>query len=478
MPRDDTDSNERRCPECAWPCNDRGCPPPDSLLHWRITIPALAAALALAAACVWLYQTRLDSTSGFGTPRTTILDRPALTRADVERIAREGSPGNSLCAQVCWLIERQSSRFRSSPGDVLIDAGFFVPSARLERRHSETFGWPKTWYMRAEKARFDDPVTRTGFQPWKTKADAPMLGPDGFLPGADYMSPQERWSWNPGPRSIAYRPPVEETGGVKVNIDIMVNSIAGTVGLIILAWGAASAMLWLFNLGFRRKQPIRCRWIKWAAASMMSVFIAIMAAQSRSVVDEVTNFEMGKQVGTNPRMVYWTKASVSRLATRMSDLWLLLVSADGDQRLAREILQATADAPESAYLGIELTGEAMITNGRSRTFGRHFGLLGFSEHQFIRRPDAGAADLLAVPAGTSLALRNGLLLWRTSTGDPAEPVRSRSLVLDSLGLLVAGLLVVWLAVRGLCGLAQRLIVWRRRRSNRCARCGYLLAPVA
>jgi len=157
--------------------------------------PLLVVALAGAALAIWLYCTSLRGQLGSSTPRTVILDSPAFTFADVQRIAREGGePGNPMCAQEIRQIERQQTLRPDDPGDILIDVGFFT--TRMERSHTVSFGWPSTWYSQQQSARYADQVKREGFRPWHTKADAPMLDADMFLPGADYMSPQPRWSWN------------------------------------------------------------------------------------------------------------------------------------------------------------------------------------------------------------------------------------------------------------------------------------------
>jgi hypothetical protein len=155
-----------------------------------------------------------------------------------------------------------------------------------------------------------------------------------------------------------------------------------------------------------------------------------------------------------------------------------LVSApDGDARLAREILRALRDAPsisEDLYLAVVSHAETQFDAATVRSVNGTFPLARLTRARFIRRPDFGEADLVAVAAGLAIRTEYGSWLIGYSGGDAQSRTLRLHIRPDLLALVIVGAWLLWLVSAGLVHGVPRARARRRLARGLCPDCRYQL----
>jgi len=152
-----------------------------------------------------------------------------------------------------------------------------------------------------------------------------------------------------------------------------------------------------------------------------------------------------QQLGTPPGNVFHVRKSFATLPTELEELRSWIGAPDADQRLARSIVGAVgevAPSPPANYIVFAPLAEADLHDSPSLWLSRDWLTLTITRKRHVRRPEFGDPDPLTSPRGVHM-IRSG---WGNlevvrSTGDPADPPLSVSLVSEALGGIVVA---IWL----------------------------------
>lgn len=182
-----TPMNPIVCSECGRSTAEEVIPKPNSVLHWRIAIPAGMALLALTIFVVLVVNSgkSFKNASGGSNPLAVLID-PPLTLNDVRRRASANEsdlnplilePGfKRICNQWDWT--------RYVPGDAMFKVAFQYPDECVSK--TLNFGWPSSWYHRVQRAQYRDAARRSGFRPFATV-------PANAGPSSDATPSRSRW---------------------------------------------------------------------------------------------------------------------------------------------------------------------------------------------------------------------------------------------------------------------------------------------
>jgi len=468
------------CPECGRRSDDRSRIPIPSLFHWRRTVPAGIAFLASISFAIWLASTPRTGTIGSGSAVAMLID-PPFTREQLESIAATNSSSakNLLIEAVLNAIGSANDR---APGERHLDIG--LVDGQGTRARSASIGWPSPWAWEWEYRQYDDAAARSGFRPGMTNPVLRPLGNGEFPRNLEDLPPRPRWALNA--TSLVHQPPPEETGGAYVTRGVDFKLIVPFAAAIILGWLLVWLAVCLINRFRKNANPIHGRAAKLAAATIAVIAVLMTGILAGEETDQFTFGPFGRgsseQHGRPPGKVYWTRRDYARPGLTVRDLEMLEHSAGADQIVAEKFLEALDRIPESpmrsqrpAYLSVAADTESMYLTGRHRTFNEKFFAFSTSEMQFFRRGDLGPMDLLALPRGISLHYRFGYLSIYFSSGNPDALTRRITIHVMSVGMIILAMWLLWLLARWSCSGVHVAIVHHRRRTRRCAGCGYILA---
>jgi hypothetical protein len=231
-----------------------------------------------------------------------------------------------------------------------------------------------------------------------------------------------------------------------------------------------------------RHQRIHGRRLRVAAVIFAAIGV-LLAGISAS--EEIDRFSMARfateQHGRPPAPTYWTRRDFARPGLTVKDLEEMEDTPGADRIVAAKLI-ATLDAipsrggapPPGVYLSIAADHEAMYCHADMATFNEAYPFVTVADVQYFRRGDLGAMDLLALPRGVHFEYRYGYLTITLSGGDANRSTKRIGVDVMSTAFVVVALWLLWLAAHGTCAVTHRLIVQRRRRTGRCAGCGYIL----